>query len=97
MASTEAIASTTAAGYSAAIALDLGDSISVWVDEPLRAGEFVAVEQSADDGSSWIPLNDGEYQGRVLEYNRCRCSLSGPGTFRLAKSFTETATTVYYD
>ena len=97
MASTEAIASATAAGYSAAIALDLGDSISVWADKPLNVGEFVRLQRSNDDGTTWFNVNDEVYSGVVLSSKCTSQSVSGPGTFRLYKMATNVATAIYYD
>lgn len=97
MASTTAIASANTSAASAAITIAQGSSISVWVNNPLLADEYVSVDQSADGGATWIPLNDGDFGGRVLEYNVGRRSLNGPGVFRLVKSPTKTATIVYYD
>ena len=97
MASTEAIASATAAGNSSAITLASGESVSVWADTPLQNGEFVRLERSNDGGTTWFNVNDEEYSGRVLDSKRNTATVNGPGVFRLHKMLTCTATAVYYD
>jgi len=97
MASTTAISSQTAAATSSDITLADGSSIQIWTSPALESDESVTLWRTAggspDDAvrvqeSGWYVQLDPSHQS---------ISLAGPGTFRLKKSVTATATTVYYD
>ena len=93
---TEAIASTTAAGTSSDISVDAETSIQVWTDEPLRHGDTVAVYRTDDGGSEEAIVNDGAGDV-VLKPGRPSVALTGPAVFRLKKSATAVAVAVLYD
>ena len=96
--SNTSIASTTAAATGAAdITVATGDSIQVWTYPPLGAGEKVTVHR--------VTGGSPEHEARVKEGGRPtglgsgveNILLTGPAVFRLKKTVTATATTVYYD
>jgi len=95
--STTAISSQTATANSSAIALGAGETIQVFTDLPLGDNEDVSLQRSYDSGTTWVKVIDSQYRGLVLTSRIESQSVSGPGTFRLVKSATATATAVYYD
>lgn len=101
MATNVAITSKTAAETSSAITVADGASIKVWVSEFLTGGESVSIIQT--DGSSVeIPLvvyDQEEKAPWVVQIvpGITSVRLVGPGTFKLEKTVTATATAVYYD
>lgn len=97
MASTEAIASQTAAATSADITVASGSAIQVWATSGLLPDEDVAVFRT--NGSSpdvEVPVKDAG--GRVIiDGYRPSVMLAGPGIFRIKKPVTASAVAIYYD
>lgn len=91
----EAIASTAAQADSGDITIASGASIQVTTDPRLNEGETVTLLH-APDGTNFIPCSTPN-GGRVLDRGVQRQQVNGPGTFRLRKSATGTATSVDYD
>lgn len=94
---TTAITSQTAAADSAQISIDMGSSVQVYCTPKLRRGESVGLERSTDGGTTWIPVNDPIFGGRLLSGDINSNVIAGPGVFRLVKSQTDKATAVLYD
>lgn len=94
---TAAIASTTSAATAAAdIAVDSGASIQIWTAPALADGETVSVFRvSSSSPEDVVRVYEGERPLQVKLGGSIM--VNGPGTFRLVKSATATATTVYYD
>jgi hypothetical protein len=77
--------------------IELGAGIQIWTYPALVAGERVSVWRvSGGSPEDEIRAQDG---GRPIELGAGinSIALTGPGTFRLKKSVTATATVVYYD
>ena len=97
MASITAIAATTDAATSSLISLSAGQSIQVHASHLLGRHERVLVDQSADDGVNWQEVVDKDAKDVLLTFRVTRSSLTGPGSFRLRKTETDSAVAVYYD
>jgi hypothetical protein len=98
MASILQIAAGTAAATSAtSFTLGSGDTVSVFSSVPLKNGEKVLLERSYDAGATWVGVTDPGFGGVVLNAGTQTQNVNGPGLFRLAKSYTVTATAVYID
>lgn len=97
MPSTTAIAATAAGAESTLISIADGSSIQVHLSQPLAGGEYVAVEHTPDDGTTYSPLQDPKWKGNFLRHGVSRNVLAGPGDFKLVKSATSNAIAVYYD
>ena len=97
MASTTAIASNAAPASSSLISIPAGSTYQFFCSVRLQPGEKIKVEQSADDGTTWTEVDDPMWNGRFLDNQTTRNSLSGPGDFRVTKSSTSVAVVVYYD
>ena len=99
MASTTAIDATedAATGPDSPIVLSGGQSIQVLITEPLTYNAQVYLQHSADGGSTFTRAQDREHNGVLLEQGVTRAQVTGPGTFKLGKTATDTAIAVYYD
>jgi hypothetical protein len=96
MATVETISSTAAAANGGTITLASGASAQVYAVPALGLRETVRLQQS-HNGSTWVDVNDEDFDGIVLQESRNRAVLTGPGTFRVVKSATAVATVIYYD
>ena len=94
---TETIATGTSARLGGAISLADGDTIQVAASAALVGDERVYLLFSVDGGTTYQKVADDTYNGVVLNKDINRNSVSGPGTFKLGITDTESATIVYYD
>ena len=93
---TTAITSQTAAANSSSIVVDAGASIQVFCNPRLQAQEKVTLQRSTDEGTTWVDV--AEFGNNIVLNQGIQSNvIAGPGTFRLQKTVTETATAVYYD
>lgn len=93
--STTLIAATQAAATGSTFSLNGGQVGQVWVGGSLGSEEAVTLERTADQ-STWYPVTE-QGQQAVLDSQSSSRMVTGPGVFRVRKTFTQSSLAIFLD
>ncbi len=97
MASTTVIAAGTGSAKSGAITIPSGSTYQFHTSDRMKNSEYVRLDQSPDDGTTWSELIDPKWGGDFLHDECTRNAVTGPAVIRLVKSNTSASIAVYQD